>query len=544
MLRATGLDDAALARPLVGVIDTWSEVTPCNVHLRTLEAALTHELRDAGLTPIRFNTVTVSDGIAMGTEGMRASLVSREVIADSIELAVDAHSLDAAIVIAGCDKNLPAAAMALARLGVAGAVVFGGAMKPGRLDGRDLTIQDVFEAVGACAAGRIDRTQLRAIEMSACPGAGACGGQFTANTMALALTFLGLSPLGLNDELAEAPGKTVALRAVARAVARDVAAGRSVRDLIDTTSLRNAIAAVSASGGSTNAVLHLLAIAGEAGVRLDLEVFDEIAARVPVLCDLKPAGRYTAIDFHAHGGSAELGRRLRELDALVDHPVVGGGSLFDAIDAEPALGPSPVIRGVGDAVSPRGAFATLRGSLAPLGAVVKLCGHGTTRFEGPARVFECEEDAFAAVQSGRIVPGDVVVIRGEGPRGGPGMREMLAVTAALQGAGLGAAVALVTDGRFSGATWGLMVGHVCPEAADGGPLARLVEGDRVCIDIAARRLETSAPLNERMPATARRRHAPQRSATSALSKYAALVGPASEGALTSTRTTHAKDPHS
>lgn len=532
MLRGTGLDDTDLGQPLVGVVNTWSEITPCNVHLRLLEEALVTGLRAAGLTPIRFNTVTVSDGITMGTPGMRASLVSREVIADSIELAVDGHSLDACVVLAGCDKNLPAGAMALARMGVPGAVVFGGTTQPGRHAGRDVTIQDVFEAVGTRAAGRMEAEELDALERSACPGAGACGGQFTANTMALALTFMGVSPFGANDIPAEDAQKRAALRQLGADLARDIRAGASVRARVTSASLDNAIASVLGSSGSTNAVLHLLAIASEAGVALDIERFDEMAARVPVVCDLKPAGRFTAVDFHAAGGSATFGAQLRELGALADVETFGGRSLFEHLDGASAPGNASIALASAP-VAERGSLAILRGNLAPNGCVAKLCGHGTRRFEGPARVFDGEARAFEAVEEGRVRPGDVVVIRGEGPRGGPGMREMLAVTAAIQGAGLGDSVALVTDGRFSGATWGLMVGHVCPEAAVGGPLALLREGDRVVLDIDGRRLETEADLAFRAPESPVSSGAVQRPTASAIHKYAALVGPASRGATTS-----------
>lgn len=532
MLRATGLTDADFERPLVGVVNTWSEITPCNVHLRLLEEALVAGLRAAGLTPIRFNVVTVSDGVTMGTEGMRASLVSREVIADSIELAIGGHSLDAAVILAGCDKNLPAGAMALARLDVPGTVVFGGSIRPGRHRGRDVTIQDVFEAVGAKSAGRIDADELRDIELAACPGAGACGGQFTANTMSLALTFMGLSPFGVNDVPAEDPGKLREVRGVGALVARDLAEGRSARAYITPAALENAVTAVVASGGSTNAVLHLVAIAAEAGVDFSLESIDQVASELPVLCDLKPGGRWTALDYFEAGGSSLFGAMLRRIGALSDAPTCGGDTLFSCCERKSTgREGQDVIRDPSAPVSPRGGLAILRGNLAPNGCVLKLCGHGETRFAGPARIFECEEAAFAAVEAGEIAAGDVLVIRGEGPRGGPGMREMLGVTAALQGAGLGRSCALVTDGRFSGATWGLMVGHVCPEAVAGGPIGRLQEGDRITIDAEGRSLSTDAPLDERPPYVLPSRPTALPS-TSVIAKYAALVGPASEGAVT------------
>ncbi len=528
MLRATGLDDAALQRPYVGVVTCWTDVTPCNIHLDTLAVPLADAIRSAGGTPFRFNTISVTDGIAMGTPGMRASLISREVIADSIELAVSGHCLDAVAVIVGCDKTIPAAAMALARLDLPGIILYGGSIAPGELNGRRLTIQDVFEAVGAAAEGRIDKDELLAIERAACPGAGACGGQFTANTMALALTAMGLSPMGGNDVPATHPEKPCVAARCGRELMRMLRAGVSARRFLTREALLNAIAVGAATAGSTNLVLHLLAIAREAGVRLELADFDRVAAATPVIADLKPAGRYTAVDFFAAGGSPLLIAELAEAGHLADVPTVTGESLFvAALSARRASAEQDVIRPLADPLKPRGGYAILFGDLAPDGAVAKLAGVDADSFSGPARVFDSEEEAFAAVQDGRIGPGDVVVIRFEGPKGGPGMREMLAVTAAIQGRGLGESVALVTDGRFSGATHGIMVGHVAPEAAAGGPLACLRDGDIVTIDIARRRLDVAADLAARTPAPA-----PPRALTGVFAKYARDVASAADGAVT------------
>ncbi|MBE2212243.1 MAG: dihydroxy-acid dehydratase [Opitutaceae bacterium] len=528
MLRATGLDDAAIARPLVAVVHTWSDVSPCNLTLRDLAQYVRAGVEAGGGTAVEFNTIAVTDGIAMGTDGMRASLASRETIADSIELAVSGHCLDALVVLVGCDKTIPAAAMAAARLDLPTVILYGGTIMPGRCtrDGRALTVQDVFEAVGAHAAGHIDDAALHAVESSACPGAGACGGQFTANTMAMVLTFLGLSPLQLNDIPALHPDKPAAALACGMRVTqllRD--GGPTPRTLISRASLRNAARAVSATAGSTNAALHLLAIAHEAGVRFDLEDMHEAAA-TPVIADLKPGGRYTAAELFEVGGTALVAKALREA-GLVENVVTVDGRFFDALDAVPAAGAQDIVRTVSAPLKPNGGFAILYGDLAPDGCIVKLAGHGRTHFEGPARVFDSEEAAFAAVQARRIHAGDVVVIRFEGPAGGPGMREMLAVTAALVGQGLGDDVALITDGRFSGATHGFMVGHVAPEAAHGGPIARLREGDAVRIDVTTRRIDVGAELSARTPA----RLVP-RIETGVLAKYARSVGSASRGAVT------------
>ena len=529
MLRGAGLTDADLARPLVAVFNTWTEVTPCNVHLRALAEHVKQGIREAGGTPLECNAIAVSDGITMGTEGMRASLASREVIADSVELAVGAHEFDAAIALAGCDKTIPGTLMGLARLDLPSLVLYGGSIAAGRHQGRDVTVQDVFEGVGALAAGTMTEEELGRLERSACPGAGACGGQFTANTMATALTFLGVSPLGANDVPATDPAKPKVARRAGHRVMELLEADVRLSSIVTKHSLENAAASVAATGGSTNAVLHLLAIARELGLPFDLDDFERVAARTPVLADLRPGGRFTAPDLHAAGGSALLARRLSEAGLLRDAPTVLGPSLgVLTLEARETPG-QQVVRPLDTPLKRRGGLAVLRGSLAPDGCVVKLCGHSTLVHEGPARVFEREEEAFRAVQDGEVNPGDVVVIRNEGPRGGPGMREMLAVTAAIVGRGLGESVALVTDGRFSGATHGLMVGHVAPEAAVGGPIALVRDGDRITLDVDKGRLDVDADLRLRRaawspPPPARRR--------GALAKYAALVSSASEGAVT------------
>jgi dihydroxy-acid dehydratase len=534
MLRATGLDDAAIAKPFVAVVHTWSDVSPCNITLRDLAQDVRRGVSAAGGTPIEFNTIAVTDGIAMGSDGMRASLASRETIADSIELAVSGHCLDAMVVLVGCDKTIPAAAMAAARLDIPTVILYGGTIMPGRCKSKDgseraLTVQDVFEAVGAHSAGKIDDAELGEIERAACPGAGACGGQFTANTMAMVLTFLGLSPLGENDIPATHPEKAKAAERCGELVMKLLNdGGPTPRQLITVASLRNAARAVSATAGSTNAVLHLLAIAHEAGLRFDLEEFEAASANTPVIADLKPGGRYTAAEMYQQGGTALVVQALQKAGLIEDIPTVAGLSFFAQSAAAETLSTQDVVRPVGDPIKPRGGYSILYGNVAPEGCIVKLAGHGREKHTGPARVFDSEEAAFAAVQARKIVAGDIVVIRFEGPAGGPGMREMLAVTAALVGQGLGNDVALVTDGRFSGATHGFMVGHVSPEAARGGPIAKLREGDLVTIDVAARRLDVAADLDARKAATIapRVRHG-------VLAKFARDVRSASQGAVTS-----------
>lgn len=527
MLRAVGMRDEDFERPLIAVLNTWTEITPCNAHLRDLGEQVKQGIREAGGVPFEFNTIAVSDGITMGTPGMRASLVSREVIADSIELAVEGHSLDGVVVLTGCDKTTPAAAMALARMDVPGLVLYGGSILPGRVDGVDVTIQDVFEAVGAAATDPQAAPRLNALERSACPGAGACGGQFTANTMAMALSLMGLSPMGANDVPALDPRKPEVARACGRLMMERIRDPRPTHTLLTAGALRNAVAGVAASGGSTNAVLHLLAIAREAGVEFDLRDFDEVSARTPILADLKPGGRFVASDLTQAGGTRLLGQRLVEAGLLTDGPTVSGRTLFEELaDAEEQPG-QEVVRSIDDPLYERGGIAVLHGTLAPEGCVVKLAGHTRTHFRGPARVFEGEEQAFAAVQAGEIADGEVVVIRNEGPRGGPGMREMLAVTAALVGQGRKDTVALITDGRFSGATRGLMIGHVAPEAAAGGPIGRVRDGDPIVIDVKARRIDVEADLDARPTPPP---PAPPR--LTVLRKYATLVASASDGAVT------------
>ena len=531
MLKGAGFTNADLEKPLVGVANTWTEVTPCNVHLRRLAEKVKEGIREAGGTPVEFNTIAVSDGISMGTSGMRASLVSREVIADSIELFAIGHLLDGVVALSGCDKTIPGTVMALARLDVPSLMLYGGAIAPGRFQGRDVTIQDVFEAVGAHAAGKMSESDLRSIEDRACPGAGACGGQFTANTMATAMAFLGISPLGANEVPATDPAKDDVARACGRGVMRLIELDLRPSRLITRDSLHNAITSAAATAGSTNAVLHLLAIAFEAGIALAIDDFDPISARTPVIADLKPGGRFTAVDMHKAGGERLLGARLRAAGLLHDAPTCTGRTLFQELDEARETPGQEVVRPPGSPIKPRGGFAILRGSLAPEGCVLKLAGHNRDRHVGPARVFDGEEASFAAVQAGSIQPGDVVVIRYEGPRGGPGMREMLGVTSALVGRGLGDSVALVTDGRFSGATHGMMAGHVAPEAERGGPIALVRDGDIVTIDVAARRLDVDADLRART-LQARQLPHPERTLPRVLAKYAAQVSSASEGAVT------------
>ena len=532
MLKATGLTDDDLARPLVGVANTWTEIGPCNYHLRDLAVHVKEGIRRAGGTPLEFGTIAVSDGISMGTEGMRASLVSREVIADSIELVARAHGLDAVVALVGCDKTIPAAVMALARLDLPGLVLYGGATAPGRVDGRDVTIQDVFEAVGAHAAGHLDAPGLLAIEDAACPGSGACGGQFTANTMALACEFLGISPMGSASVPAEAAERGEVAAAAGALVMRLLQMDLRPRRLITRDSLENAIAGVAATGGSTNAVLHLLAIAKEAGVSLSIDDFDRVSRLTPLLADLKPGGCFTAVDLYRAGGTALVAARL--LEAGVLHPAcrtVSGLPLGEvAREALEAPGQC-VVRSLDHPIAPTGGLVILKGNLAPEGCVVKVAGYTRRHHRGPAHVFEAEEGAFAAVRAGRIVPGDVIVIRNEGPRGGPGMREMLAVTAAVNGAGLGDSVALVTDGRFSGATRGLMAGHVSPEAARQGPIAAVCDGDIVEIDIPARVLAVGVPADEIARRLAARSQPAPRYRVGVLARYSRTVSSAAVGAV-------------
>ena len=531
MLRASGLDDENFEGPMIAVFNTWTNMGPCNMDLDKLAVPVRAGIRAAGGTPIDFNSIAVSDGITMGSEGMRASLMSREVIADSIELAVQGHSLDGVIILVACDKTIPAAGMALARMNVPGVVLYGGSIMPGNHKGRDLSVQDVFEAVGACAAGIIDEAELKEIEKSACPGAGACGGQFTANSMAMAMTFLGLSPMGANDIPAISEDKNDSAFRAGQIVVEAVNENRLPRELITKTALMNASIALSATAASTNAILHLLAIATEAGVDdFNIDAFDEISRTTPVIGDLKPGGQYMAYDLYAAGGSALIGQRLVADGRIEDSPTVTGRSLFEEIRDGKEMSGQDVVRPFADPVKSRGGYGILYGDLAPEGCVVKLAGHGALFFEGSARVFESEEECFEVVQNNGIKKGDIVIIRNEGPAGGPGMREMLGVTAALVGQNLADHVALITDGRFSGASYGFVIGHVAPEAAHGGPIAFVKDGDKVTIDVEARTINVAADLEARKSGwTPPKPKYPN----GAYAKFAKLVGSASKGAVTS-----------
>ena len=533
MLKAVGLTDEDLDRPLVGVANTWVEVMPCNFHLRRLSARVKEGIRAAGGTPIEFNTVAVSDGVSMGTEGMKASLISREVIADSIELVTRGHLFDAVVALSGCDKTIPGTVMALARLDLPSLMLYGGSIMPGRFQGRDVTIQDVFEGVGAHAAKKMTDAELLDLESHACPGPGACGGQFTANTMATAFEVLGISPIGTASVPAMDDRKDDAAFRAGEMVMDLLKKGLTARQVITRPALENAVAAVAATGGSTNGVLHLLGVAREAEVELRIDDFDRISSRTPLIADLKPGGRFVANDLYHAGGVPLVARRLLDAGRLDgDCMTVTGRTLGEEVrDVEETPG-QEVVRPVSAPLKPTGGLVILRGNLAPEGCVVKVAGHERKLHRGPARVFDREEDSFRAVQNGEIREGDVVVIRYEGPVGGPGMREMLGVTAALVGAGLGESVALLTDGRFSGATHGLMAGHVAPEAARGGPIAVVRDGDAIVFDVDARRLDVEVSEQE-MDARLRRWSAPEpRYASGVMAKYARLVSSASEGAVT------------
>ena len=532
-LKGIGFDDDALQRPIVGIANTWTETMPCNFHLRRLAVKVKEGVRAAGGTPMEFNTVAVSDGITMGTEGMKTSLVSREVIADSIELVARGHMFDAIVALSGCDKTIPGCVMALARLDVPSLMLYGGSIAPGRWRGKDVTIQDVFEGIGAHAAGKLSDEELADLESHASPGAGACGGQFTANTMAMAFEVLGISPMGSSMVPAEDGKKAQVAEECGRLVLEVLAEDRRPSGIITKRALENAIAAGALSGGSTNLVLHLLAVANEAGVALELEDFDRIAWRTPLLADLKPGGRYVATDLYRAGGVPLVVRRLKEAGLLhADEATVTGMTIGEVADAAEEADGQDVVRRVSEPIKPNGGFAILRGNLAPEGCVVKLSGHDRMEHRGPARVFEREEDAFAAVMAKAIEPGDVVVIRNEGPAGGPGMREMLHVTAALVGEGLGDSVALLTDGRFSGATHGFMAGHVAPEAPRGGPIGAVNDGDTIVFDVRARELNVELGADE-IERRTRSYDAPAPAyENGVLGKYARLVGSASEGAVT------------
>ena len=532
-LKGIGFDDEALSKPIVGVASTWIETMPCNFHLRALAAKVKEGVRAAGGTPMELNTIAISDGITMGTAGMKTSLPSREVIADSIELVGRGHMFDAVIALSGCDKTIPGTVMALVRLGVPSVMLYGGSIPPGRFEGHDVTIQDVFEAVGAHASGKITDQQLAELEAVASPGAGACGGQFTANTMAMAFEMLGISPIGASLVPAQEPTKAEVAYEAGRLVVDVLRRGVLPRDIITRDSLENAIAAIAASGGSTNGVLHLLAIAHEAGLKLELEDFDRISERTPLLCDLKPGGRYVAVDLYRAGGVAVLAQRLIEAGVLHGSAITVTGQTLAEIAAGAKETPGQdVVRPLSDPIKASGGLAILRGNLAPDGCVVKLAGHERRRHVGPAKVFESEELSMAAVTAGKIEAGDVIVIRNEGPAGGPGMREMLAVTAALVGEGLGEEVALLTDGRFSGATHGLMAGHVAPEAVRGGPIAAVHDGDEITFDVDARRLDVVLTDDEIKARIAAYEPPPNPDLVGALGKYARTVSSASLGAIT------------
>jgi dihydroxy-acid dehydratase len=531
--KAVGYTDEDLKRPLVGVAHCWIEITPCNWNHQKLAQKVKEGIRAAGGTPIEFNTISVTDGIAMGTEGMKASLISRDWIADSVELVVRGHLLDGLVTLTGCDKTIPAMVMAMARLNIPSVMLYGGSIMYGEHRGRRLTVQDVFEAIGAFNAGRIDATELNAIESRACPGAGACGGQFTANTMATAFEMLGVSPMGWNGVPAVDPRKEEVAFQTGRLVMDLLSKGLRPRDIITKKSLQNAIAGVMATGGSTNAVLHLMAVAREAGLKLTMDEFDRISRKTPLLADLKPWGTYTAPEMYEAGGMAVVAQRLLAAGLLSeDEKTVTGRTIAQEARAAREQPGQKVIRLLNEPIKPEGGMVILRGNLAPDGCVAKVSGQKRDFHRGPARVFDREEDAFQAVKAGKIKANDVVVIRWEGPKGGPGMREMLHVTGAIQGAGLGESVALMTDGRFSGATHGFMIGHIAPEAAEGGPIGALKSGDMIVVDIKKRKLDvelTSAEIKKRLKLV---KQPKARYASGVMAKYARLVSSASEGAVT------------
>jgi dihydroxy-acid dehydratase len=533
MLKGIGFTDDDLARPIIGVANTWIETMPCNYRLRHLAVKVKEGIRAAGGTPMEFNTIAISDGVTMGTEGMKASLVSREVIADSIELVGRGHMFDAVIALVGCDKTIPGGAMALIRLNVPGFLLYGGSIAPGRFRGKDVSVGDVYEAIGANAAGKMSDADLRELENVACPGAGACGGQFTANTMAMAMEFIGLSPVGTASVPAADPRKDEVGVRCGRLVMDILRRGVTPRDILTRQAFENAIAGVAASGGSTNAVLHLLAMAREVGVPLTIDDFDAISRRTPLLADLKPGGRYMAVDLDRAGGVPLLVQRLVAA-GLVDGKQLtpSGRTLGEEASMAVETAGQDVVRPLSDPIKPSGGLVILKGNIAPEGCVIKIAGHERLYHRGPARVFDREEDAMSAVTQGEIKSGDVVVIRYEGPRGGPGMREMLEVTGAIVGAGLGESVALLTDGRFSGATRGLMAGHVSPEAANGGPIAALQEGDSIVIDIQARRLGVELSDAEIAARLANWQEPAPRYTSGVFAKYRALVSSASDGAIT------------
>ena len=533
MLRACGLKDDDFNKPLVGVANTWIEIGPCNYHLRELAEHVKEGIRAAGGAALEFNTVSISDGITMGTEGMRTSLVSREVIADSIELVTRGNLFDALVVLVGCDKTIPGGIMALARLNIPGLILYGGSIAPGQFEGHSVTIQDVFEAVGAHARGAMTDARLKSLESAACPGAGACGGQFTANTMALVCEFLGIAPMGLSSVPATNSVKAAAGHRAGELVLDLLRRNLTPTKIITRAAIENAIAGVAATGGSTNAVLHLLAIANEARISLSIDDFDRISSGVPILADLKPGGRFVATDLYAAGGTALVAKRLLEARLLRgDCITVTGRTLAEEASFAKEAPGQEVVRKLDAPLKSTGGLVILKGNLAPEGCVVKVAGHNLQNFRGPARVFDDEEAAFAAVETSVIKAGDVVVIRYEGPKGGPGMREMLAVTAALVGAGLGDSVALLTDGRFSGATHGLMAGHVAPEAVNGGPIAAVADGDIIVFDIRQRQLSVELSAAEIQKRLAAWKPPAPRYTSGVMAKYALLVSSSSLGAVT------------
>ena len=534
MLRAAGFSPDDLRKPIIGIANTWIEIGPCNLHLRELAEHIKQGIRESGGTPMEFNTVSISDGITMGSEGMRASLVSREIIADSIELVARGNLFDGLIAISGCDKTIPGTIMALERLDIPSLMLYGGSIAPGKFHSKAVTIQDVFEAVGTHARGKMSDAELDELEHNACPGSGACGGQFTANTMSMAGEFLGISPMGANSVPATTVEKQQVARRCGQLVMELVRKDLRPSQIITRKALENAIASVAASGGSTNAVLHLLAIASEIGVDLSIDDFDKISSHTPMICDLKPAGRFTATDLHEAGGIPLVAQRLLEASLLhADALTVTGKTIAEEAKAAQETPNQEVVRPMSNPIKATGGMMILKGNLAAEGCVVKLVGHKTLFFEGPARVFDSEEDAFAGVEDRTIQPGEVVVIRYEGPKGGPGMREMLGVTAAIAGTELAESVALITDGRFSGATRGLSVGHVAPEAAVGGTIAAIKNGDKITLDVERRELRvnlTQAEIEARM----RNWRAPEpRFKTGVFAKYASSVSSASNGAVTS-----------
>lgn len=533
MLRASGMKDDDFSKPLIGIANTWIEIGPCNYHLRELAVHVRDGIRAAGGASLEFNTVSISDGITMGTEGMRASLISREVIADSIELVARGNLLDGLIALVGCDKTIPGGVMALARLNIPGLILYGGSIAPGQYEGHAVTIQDVFEAVGAHARGKMNDAQLKDLECAACPGAGACGGQFTANTMALVCEFLGIAPMGISSVPATNEGKAHAGELAGKLTLDLLKKNLLPSKIITKSAIENAIAGVAATGGSTNAVLHLLAIAREAGISLSIDDFDRISSKTPILADLKPGGRFVATDLYAAGGTSLIAKRLLEAGLLRgDCITVTGRSLAEEASTAKETPGQEVVRAKNNPLKPTGGLVILKGNLAPEGCVVKVAGHNIENFRGPARVFDTEEAAFTAVENGHIKAGDVVVIRYEGPRGGPGMREMLAVTAALVGAGLGDSVALLTDGRFSGATHGLMAGHLAPEAAMGGPIAAVRDGDTIVFDLPKRSLIVDVSDAELQKRLASWKPPQPRYTHGVMAKYALLVSSSSLGAVT------------